>query len=73
MRFLLESGSSEFTTALISAVTADPSPYIETEFPFYRMHAIESMLLAAERAAITRAAKRRSAYPTHYALAGRVP
>lgn len=56
VRFLLETADSEFTSALISAVTTDPSAYVETKFPFYRMHAIDSMLLATERAGITRAA-----------------
>jgi hypothetical protein len=53
VRFLLEYGDESVLESLTRAATTSHEHFVEATFPFYRMHAIENLLLAAERAAVT--------------------
>lgn len=53
VRFLLEYGALDVVEAIARAATTKNAQFIEVAFPFYRMHAVEHLLLAAERATIT--------------------
>lgn len=53
VRFLLEYGASDVVEAIAQAATRVNEHFVDGAFPFYRMHAVEGLLLAAERAAVT--------------------
>lgn len=53
VRFLLEYGDTDFVEAIAQAATGNNDHFVDGTFPFYRMHAAEGLLLAAERAAVT--------------------
>ena len=63
VRFLLEYGDDSVLEALKRAATTSHEHFVEATFPFYRMHAIENLLLATERAAVTDPARVRSLLP----------
>ncbi|MDR7188272.1 hypothetical protein J2Y46_001088 [Microbacterium sp. BE35] len=54
VRFLLEYRDEEFAYALAGLASAPDAPggFVESQFPFYRMHAVEALLVAIERAAV---------------------
>jgi len=57
-RFLILTGDNDTIAALGTAVAAGaPGGYTDPKFPFYGMHAVESFLVAAERAAIENPAR----------------
>lgn len=54
IRFLLEYGAPEFVRLLADVASAsEPDGYTELSFPFYRMHAVEGLLVAIERATVS--------------------
>lgn len=77
VRFLLEYGDEAFTNALgeIAGSQAAPRGYTDERFPFYWMHAVEALLVAIERAAVSNpdaaapllplVVQLRDAYPDH--------
>jgi hypothetical protein len=54
VRFLFEYGDQTLIDALCEFSHSDaPTGYADQRFPFYRMHAVEALLVAAERASVT--------------------
>jgi hypothetical protein len=54
VRFLFEYGDDSTVNALCEFSRGDaPTGYTDRRFPFYRMHAVEALLAAAERASLT--------------------